>query len=73
MTLRILYKIFGGLHMLMGVMMGLTLAGTIPEACVSKNNLYLWIRSSSLPKLTFVRLFISLLSFKKRQPPLDSG
>ena len=31
MTLRILYKIFGGLHMLMGVMMGLTLAGTIPD------------------------------------------
>jgi len=31
MTLAILYKIFGGLHMLMGVMMGLGL-GALPEA-----------------------------------------
>ena len=31
MTLAIIYRIFGGLHMFMGVMMGLTLAGTIPD------------------------------------------
>ncbi len=31
MTLTLIYKIFGGLHMLMGVMMGLTLPGTIPD------------------------------------------
>ena len=31
MTLALIYKVFGGLHMLMGVMMGLTLPGTIPD------------------------------------------
>ena len=31
MTLAVIYKVFGGFHMLMGVMMGLTLPGTIPD------------------------------------------
>jgi hypothetical protein len=31
MTLALIYKVFGGFHMLMGVMMGLTLPGTIPD------------------------------------------
>ena len=31
MTLSLIYRIFGGIHMLMGVMMGLTIAGTIPD------------------------------------------
>ncbi len=31
MTLSLIYKVFGGFHMLMGVMMGLTLPGTIPD------------------------------------------
>jgi hypothetical protein len=31
MTLAAIYKVFGGFHILMGVMMGLTLPGTIPD------------------------------------------
>jgi hypothetical protein len=31
MTLAAIYKVFGGFHILMGVMMGLTLLGTIPD------------------------------------------
>ena len=38
MTLRILYKIFGGLHMLMGVGMGLGLAA-LPEAWVPSDGI----------------------------------
>ena len=38
MTLRILYKIFGGLHMLMGVVMGLGL-GALPEAWVPSDGI----------------------------------